>query len=210
MPEVMTVRFIVFSVVLMLAVVLVVPTVRAYIDQSVHIHALRQQVESQEQEVDRLQGEIGRWDDPAFIQGQARDRLRFAFPDEEVWITIGGDAIRDNLDPLAQAAQTAEGSEPGGNPLAGPSTGEVMIFTGTAQVPPWYVLLRDSVILADADAIDGPGATDGVDVVGSSSVSVSPDAANGAGVTDSARATDDANATGRSDAAGNAPAADEG
>lgn len=53
----------------------------------------------------RLQGERARWDDPAYVEQQARDRLQYAKPGETVYVVIRpGD---ENDETRASAPQTS-------------------------------------------------------------------------------------------------------
>jgi hypothetical protein len=59
-----------------------VPTINTYVAQQQQLHALQDQVSGQEAEIEDLQAQVDRWDDPTFVAAQARERLLFAMPGE--------------------------------------------------------------------------------------------------------------------------------
>lgn len=140
LPEVLTVRLLVLTVVVLIAAVLLVPTVRAAVQQSMELHQLRSQLDAEHAEADRLQSELHRWDDNAYIEGQAREKLHFVMPGDRVWRTIGGDTVVDDVDPVT------------GKPVEAGVVG-----TESGAGTPWYAALWDSVQVADGPA-DEPGA----------------------------------------------------
>ncbi|QAY64655.1 septum formation initiator family protein [Xylanimonas allomyrinae] len=135
LPEVLTVRLLVLAVVLLIAAVLLVPTIHAAVQQSMELHQLRSQVAGTQAEADHLKQELDRWEDPAYVEGQARDKLHFVMPGDHVWRTIGGDAVVDDVDPAT------------GKPV---DAGVVGLATGGGI--PWYASLWDSVRVADGPA----------------------------------------------------------
>lgn len=131
-PEVLTVRLLVLTVVVLIAAVLLVPTVRAAVQQQMELHQLRGVLTQRQAQADELQRELDRWNDSAYVEGQARDRLHFVMPGDTVWRTIGGDAVVDDVDPATGLPVDAG--------VVGGATGP-----GT----PWYSTLWDSVRVAD-------------------------------------------------------------
>lgn len=88
-----------FSVIMLSLVVLgawvLVPTLGTFIDQRQKIAALEQSVQVSEDEIAALTAERERWDDPAYITTQARERLYYVKPGEVVYL------IDNDLDPSA-------------------------------------------------------------------------------------------------------------
>lgn len=119
----------------LLATVLLLPTVRAVVDQTAQLHTAARRLEVNLAEVDRLTGELERWSDPAFIESQARSRLSFAMPGDKVWRTVGGNY------PDGQSAVLYD-------------TGYDVSELEISDDVPWFKILSDS--LADADEAD-PG-----------------------------------------------------
>ena len=143
LPEVLTVRLIVLGVVLLIATVLLVPTVRAAVQQSMELHQLRSTLAAQQSQADALRGELERWDDNAYVEGQARDKLHYVMPGDHVWRTIGGDDIVDDVDPLT------------GKPVD-----DGVVGTLTDDGTPWYAALWTSVQVADGPPAEEEPAQD--------------------------------------------------
>ena len=81
----------------MLVLVLAVLTVsyasslRAYLQQRSHIGDLRAQIAEREASIDQLEREKRRWDDPAYVKAQARERFGYLMPGESGFEVIGTD-----------------------------------------------------------------------------------------------------------------------
>lgn len=93
------IRLSAFSVIMLSLVVLgawvLVPTLGTFIDQRQKIAALEASVQVSEDEIAALQAERERWDDPAYITTQARERLYYVKPGEVVYL------IDNDLDPAS-------------------------------------------------------------------------------------------------------------
>lgn len=68
--------------------VVLAPTVGLLLEQRRDIAALEAQVAAQQANVETLEVEVGRWDDPAYIEAQARDRLFFVYPGETSFVLL--------------------------------------------------------------------------------------------------------------------------
>lgn len=68
--------------------VVLAPTVGLLLEQRRDIAALEAQVAEQREHVDTLEVEVARWDDPAYIEAQARDRLFFVYPGETSFVLL--------------------------------------------------------------------------------------------------------------------------
>ncbi|RXZ46866.1 septum formation initiator family protein [Agromyces fucosus] len=88
--------------VLVLAVVVLAPTIAAFAQQRQQIAELRAAVSAQEEEVQRLRAERERWNDDTFIVTQARERLYYVMPGEVSYLVI------DDRTAAAKADATAE------------------------------------------------------------------------------------------------------
>jgi cell division protein FtsB len=86
------IRFSGFSLIMMgvlvLAVVVLAPTIAAFAQQRQQIAELRAAVSEQEAEVQRLSDERERWNDETFIMTQARERLYYVMPGEVSYLVI--------------------------------------------------------------------------------------------------------------------------
>ncbi|WP_430645748.1 FtsB family cell division protein [Agromyces sp. GXS1127] len=111
------IRFSGFSIIMMgvlvLAVVVLAPSIAAYANQRQQIAELKADVARQEAEVERLKEERERWNDETFIVTQARDRLYYVLPGEVSYLVI------DDRDPAtvttADRAVSAEVTESRGD-----------------------------------------------------------------------------------------------
>ncbi|WP_253182056.1 FtsB family cell division protein [Cellulosimicrobium cellulans] len=146
LPEVVTVRTLVLSVVVLLAAVLVLPTVRAYVNQTNELRALRTELSDAQSERDELQAELERWDDRAYVERQARDRLNFVMPGERPWRVLDPETVVDDVDPRTGQAISD-----------GPVEG------GADSGAPWYQAVWESVQVAGRQPVpEGTtGATSG-------------------------------------------------
>ena len=70
-------------------------SLRAHLDQRSHINALEQSIAQSERDISDLKREKARWDDPAYVEAQARARFAFGFPGE-----IGYQVLDDDGSPL--------------------------------------------------------------------------------------------------------------
>ena len=117
----------------MLAVTLL-PTARSLIRQRGQIGALQEKVVTQDQNVGDLRKEQERWNDPAYVEQQARQRLKF--------VKVG-DRSYSVIDGTKQAPKV--------------TTGAVVAAPSANSSSPWYGQLWTSVQLADQPA-DQPAA----------------------------------------------------
>ena len=62
---------------------------RTWFAQRAQVADLEAQVDRARDEVTRLTSDRARWDDPAFVTAQARQRLHMALPGETAYLTVG-------------------------------------------------------------------------------------------------------------------------
>jgi cell division protein FtsB len=74
--------------VMVLAVLVLAPTIRLYTSQQQQISKLQAQNDAQKSEVDKLDQQITDWDDPDYVKAQARDRLLYVMPGETSYLII--------------------------------------------------------------------------------------------------------------------------
>lgn len=77
-------------VVCMLAISLAYP-LREYLAQRSEIGEYRARVAEQQQRVAELERARQRWQDPAYVEAQARDRLRYVMPGETSYVVLEAD-----------------------------------------------------------------------------------------------------------------------
>ncbi len=111
--------------------VLLVPTARAYLGQRQQISSLRQQVAAQERSVAALHAEKERWQDPAYIEQQARQRLKFVKVGETSYTVIDAEPKQPDV-PVLEAA------------------------SGVPDNLPWYDAVWTSVRAADVPSASAP------------------------------------------------------
>ncbi len=90
-----TIRFSGFSLLmlglLILAVVVLAPNLRILLEQRQQIAALEARVGEVQESVDDLTDDVARWEDPAYIESQARERLFYILPGDISYL-VAGDA----------------------------------------------------------------------------------------------------------------------
>jgi len=89
---------------IVVAVVVLAPSLKILIEQRAQIAQLEQSVQDAEGAVTELTAEVARWDDPAYIEAQARERLYYVFPGDVSYLVIGESA--------------ADTTAPGGLPIS--------------------------------------------------------------------------------------------
>jgi cell division protein FtsB len=110
----------------------VFPTAKLYMTQQLETERLRAEVEAAASLGEELEAQLARWEDPAYVKAQARERLSFAMP---------GDRSFRVSDP-----ENAPELAPVQTPQA-----DVRHLTDLDQPdddPPWYAQLWDSVVVA--------------------------------------------------------------
>lgn len=125
-PRQITVRTLVLFLVILVAFIVLAPTLRAYVSQQEQQRDILAQTEAAQDRSAELQRTIERWDDPAFVQAQARERLGFVMPGETAYRVV---------DP-----ETITGEEVETDPEDGPVV--------VPQVGPWYLTVTDSIQVA--------------------------------------------------------------
>lgn len=74
---------------------MLVPPLRAYLVQQQDYRNLQRTVAEQQTRVSDLQRRNQQWKDPAHIEQQARERLRYVRPGETAYVVVGAEALRD-------------------------------------------------------------------------------------------------------------------
>jgi len=142
----LSVRAVVFGLVVLIAFALLFPSVRAYLAQRAELDRMAADLAAAEQTEEELRGELERWDDPAYVQAQARDRLLFVMPGETAYRVIDPEVVVET--PVLDGGTTPE---------AGPA------LPFGSEVAPWYATIWESVRIAgsyDPDGVHEPAAED--------------------------------------------------
>ncbi|MCU1545750.1 MAG: hypothetical protein JWP30_850 [Homoserinimonas sp.] len=95
---------------LVLFVVVLAPSLRIWVEQQQEIAALEAAVAEDESEVGELEDERARWDDPRYVEAQARERLYYVKPGEYSYLVIddGATITTENGAPISDELQTTE------------------------------------------------------------------------------------------------------
>jgi len=84
--------------IIVLFVVVLAPSLRTLIQQQEQITAQRHAVAAQKADVTQKKRDVARWDDPAYIEAQARDRLLYVYPGEESYLVMGSEGDSGSRD----------------------------------------------------------------------------------------------------------------
>lgn len=82
-------RLIVLTIVTLVVISFLVPTVRTYLQQNEEIEQLADQISQEEQRQAELYSQLQRWDDPEYVRQQARERINLVMPGERRYHVIG-------------------------------------------------------------------------------------------------------------------------
>jgi cell division protein FtsB len=88
-------RLLALALVLVAVIVLLVPSVSNYLRQQGEVAALRDQIAAQQQAQEQHRADLARWDDPAYIKQQARERIFLVMPGEKRYLVKGGTGIEE-------------------------------------------------------------------------------------------------------------------
>ncbi|GAA2111306.1 septum formation initiator family protein [Microlunatus panaciterrae] len=86
-----TTRAIALVVVLLILTISYASSLRIYFAQRQDIAATKQQIAKSQQRIADLQTEVERWNDPAYVKSQARERLGWVVPGEVGYKVVGPD-----------------------------------------------------------------------------------------------------------------------
>lgn len=79
-------------VIIILFIVVLAPSLRTLIQQEQQVTSLQRSVQQQKNDVQSLKGDVARWNDPAYIEAQARDRLLYVYPGEYSYLVMNPSA----------------------------------------------------------------------------------------------------------------------
>lgn len=96
--------------IVVLAIIVLAPSLKLLIEQRAQIASLERDVAQRQAQVKHLQGEVARWDDPAYIEAQARERLLFVYPGEYSYIVVDTGQKKTTKDgaPISTSIQTTQ------------------------------------------------------------------------------------------------------
>jgi cell division protein FtsB len=93
---------------LVLAVVVLAPSLRTLVEQRQQIAALQDDLAQQRDAVTSLKHDRARWDDPSYIESLARERLNYVLPGDVSYLVIddGKTPVTQNGQPISDKLQT--------------------------------------------------------------------------------------------------------
>ena len=95
-------RLLVLAMVMVAITVLLAPSVRTYLQQRSDIAAAKAEIARAQEQQSDLELQLRRWEDPAYIKQQARDRIFLVMPGEKRYLVKGENGVEE------AAAQAAE------------------------------------------------------------------------------------------------------
>lgn len=98
-------RTAVLAVVVVLALAVLLPSLRVYFGQQDDLRALRADESKAQADVTQLQADVGRWNDPAYVVAQARERLAYVFPGETAYRVVDPELAGTATAPIAGAIE---------------------------------------------------------------------------------------------------------
>jgi hypothetical protein len=87
-------------------------SLRAYLQQRAHIDDLSAKIAEREKSIDDLEGEKARWNDPAYLETQARQRFGYVAPGERSFVVLDADGNRVQGDASLQDPSSVIRQEP--------------------------------------------------------------------------------------------------
>ena len=127
----LTARALALVVVVLVLTISYATSLRIYFSQAHEIASTKAQIAQSQTAIDDLQGQISRWDDPAYVTAQARERLGWLVPGETGYTVVGAD----------------------GKPLGGGLTLDSSATVDPEQAQPmWWDRMWGSVAAADKPA----------------------------------------------------------
>ena len=82
---------------------------KIWLAQRGEISALRAQTQAQQQHVEQLQRQQQQWQDPAYVEQQARQRLHYVMPGEKAYIVLGRPAPKASAKGSAPSTPAVKG-----------------------------------------------------------------------------------------------------
>jgi cell division protein FtsB len=84
-------RLLALGVVMVAITIMLAPTVKIFLDKRAEIAALQADISAKQSEQNDLKRQVSRWQDPNYVQQQARDRINMVMPGETGYWVFGSD-----------------------------------------------------------------------------------------------------------------------
>jgi cell division protein FtsB len=81
----------------LLGVLILAPQLQILVEQRQEISDLQAQAKAQQEDLEQLEKDRARWDDPAYVRAQARDRLYYVMPGEISYLVFDDGAQIDAI-----------------------------------------------------------------------------------------------------------------
>ncbi|WP_152360151.1 FtsB family cell division protein [Microlunatus speluncae] len=140
-----TTRAIALAVVLLILTISYASSMRIYVEQRQEIAATKAKIAEREAAIGGLQQNLSRWQDDAYVEAQARERLGWVLPGEYGFRVIEGERKAENVAPEEEKEQPAwwdrllgsleQADKPPAAPAPEPSA-EPTITASTTPKPP--------------------------------------------------------------------------
>src|SRR5699024_3796890 len=102
-PRPITVRGLMLFAMVLIAFIVLSPTLRAYVNQQEEHRQLAAQISDTKDHNDQLRQEIERWDSEAYIKAQARERLGFVLPGQTPYRVVDPQVITGEEAPITRS-----------------------------------------------------------------------------------------------------------
>ncbi|WP_135850775.1 FtsB family cell division protein [Serinibacter arcticus] len=132
-PRQITLRTAGFALVLLVAFIVLAPTLRAYVTQQEQLRDVNAALAETNARAEALQAELTRWSDPDYVKSQAADRFGLVAPGETAYSVTDPETVTGE-DPMGDLRAQDQASSP---------------YASTAT-PPWYATVWTSVEVAGA------------------------------------------------------------
>lgn len=101
-------RLLVLGLAMGVVTLLLAPNVHTYLEQRAEISALREDIAARATQQEIYTAELARWDDPAYIKQQARDRVSMLMPGETGYWVYGAEELKAKDGAPAGSADAAK------------------------------------------------------------------------------------------------------
>jgi cell division protein FtsB len=106
-------RAVALAVVVIILVIAFGGTTQIYLRQQQDLAVAQQQIRDRKAEIADLEAELARWDDPAYVKAQARDRLGWVMPGETGYRVVddNGNALGGGVELESEQRELTEGNQ---------------------------------------------------------------------------------------------------
>lgn len=128
-------RLLVLGLAMGAVTLLLAPNVHTFLEQRAEISALREDIAAKEIQQGAYKSELARWDDPAYIKQQARDRVSMLMPGETGYWVYGANGVEG----IPETGDSVEAAK------AAAASAATAKNASSITVEPWVESLWDAV-----------------------------------------------------------------